>query len=92
MYNRYYTKHFQKSVQKVVRSGKISRAEIESMVDLIAQGGILPSKYRDHQLKGIFQEYRECHVRGDLLLVYQIHNKNLILLLIDIGSHSYLGV
>lgn len=92
MYIRYYTKHFQKSVQKVIRSGKISRTEIESVVDLIAQGEPLPLKYQDHQLKGIFREYRECHIRGDLLLVYQIQNKNLILLLIDIGSHSYLGV
>ena len=31
---------------------------------------------------------RECHVKNDLLLVYQIKKQKLILLLIDLGSHQ----
>ena len=34
--------------------------------------------------------YRECHIKGDLLLIYKIEKENLILILVDIGSHSQL--
>ncbi|MCK5854865.1 MAG: type II toxin-antitoxin system YafQ family toxin [Sulfurovaceae bacterium] len=48
----------------------------------------LPIKYKDHLLKGNLKEYRECHIKPDLLLVYKIDRE--ILELIDIGSHNYL--
>ena len=32
----------------------------------------------------------ECHIQHDLLLVYEIREAELVLLLIDIGSHTYL--
>lgn len=48
----------------------------------------LPAQYRDHQLTGSLKDYRECHVRSDILLVYQIHQNELVLLLVDIDSHS----
>ena len=36
------------------------------------------------------KEFREeeCHIQPDILLEYQKHNKELILLLLGIGSHS----
>ena len=46
----------------------------------------LEEKYRDHNLKGKFDGYRECHIKPDLLLVYRI--KDDALELVDIGSHS----
>lgn len=33
---------------------------------------------------------KECHIEPDLLLIYQVHDKELLLLLINIGSHSEL--
>lgn len=48
----------------------------------------LDEKYKDHQLKGKWKDYRECHIKPDLLLVYKINGD--ILELIDIGSHSEL--
>jgi len=64
--------------------------ELDNVGDVLASGGTLSKKYRDHKLNGDYKGYRECHIKGDLLLVYQIKNKELILLLVDIGSHSYL--
>ena len=46
----------------------------------------LEEKYRDHNLKGKFDGYRECHIKPDLLLVYRIKDDTLEL--VDIGSHS----
>lgn len=48
----------------------------------------LGEKYKDHQLKGKWKDYRECHIKPDLLLVYKINGDRLEL--IDIGSHSEL--
>ena len=46
----------------------------------------LETKYKDHQLKGNMKEFRECHIKPDLLLVYGIINDALEL--VNIGSHS----
>ena len=48
----------------------------------------LADKYKDHQLKGNMKEFRECHIKPDLLLVYMIDEN--VLKLVDIGSHSEL--
>lgn len=49
---------------------------------------VLPEKYRDHQLKGDMKAYRECHVKPDLLLVYQFEND--AVLLTNLDSHANL--
>ena len=48
----------------------------------------LDQKYKDHQLKGSLKDFRECHIRADLLLIYRVRDD--ILELIDIGTHSEL--
>ncbi len=90
MYQKYYTKNFQKSIKKIIRSGFIKRSEIESVIDIIADGDKLPERCKDHDLNGIYLGYRECHIRSDLLLIYKIEYKKLILILVDVGSHSEL--
>lgn len=57
---------------------------------MLASGKVLDKKYKDHQLKGEYKDYRECHVLNDLLLMYKIENDELILVLANIGSHSQL--
>lgn len=48
----------------------------------------LPEKYKDHRLIGNLNEFRECHVRPDLLLLYQIKDSTLVL--VRLTSHSEL--
>ena len=88
MYHKFYTKQFKKSVRKIIRSGRIGRDEIEKVIDILAGGNKLPEKFRDHMLSGAYAGYKECHIRPDLLLIYKIENKALVLVLSDIGSHS----
>lgn len=64
--------------------------EIKTVIKRIARGERLEISYRDHKLNGEFSAFRECHIRGDLLLVYQIIKKELVLVVIDIGTHSEL--
>jgi mRNA interferase YafQ len=82
------SKKYQKSFIKLYKAGQINLDKLNVVVNTIAAGETLPKKYRDHQLSGQLSDYRECHVRGDLLLLYQIREKELLLVLVNIGSHS----
>lgn len=43
----------------------------------------VPEKYRDHVLQGNLKKYRECHLKPDVLLAYQITDDSIILIAID---------
>lgn len=49
----------------------------------------LPEKYRDHNLSGDWNGYRECHIKPDLLLIYKKFDTDIIRLA-RLGSHSEL--
>ena len=66
------------------RSKDIDR--LKTVIVLLAQGRTLPAKHKDHQLKGIYKDCRECHVEPDWLLIYRIEAN--VLQLIRTGSHS----
>jgi mRNA interferase YafQ len=92
MYKTIYSKPFQKAFNKLVKAGlkKNTQDKLKEVVNVLASGKRLDTSYRDHQLHGEFSMYRECHIQGDLLLVYQIIDDELVLVLIDIGTHSKL--
>ena len=92
MYRIVRTKLFERSYGKLKQSGIKKQVinDIKNIIDSLALGELLPPKHRDHKLAGYFSGYRECHVRPNLLLIYQIGQGNLVLILVDIGSHPYL--
>ena len=48
----------------------------------------LPPKFRAHKLSGNYEDNWECHVRGDLLIIWiEITEENNIIL-VRAGSHS----
>ncbi len=81
---------YQKSLKRVSRWPSFSLDELNAAVNLLAEGAALPPEYRDHALKGNFSGLRECHIRSDLLLIYRKTETELIIILINIGSHSSL--
>lgn len=58
------------------------------LMQLVADEPLKP-QHRDHDLIGNWVGYRECHVKPDLLLIYQKPNNN-VLYLARLGSHSKL--
>lgn len=92
MYTIIRTKGFEKSFRRLTRGGltKRNKDSITEVIHMLASGKVLDKKYKDHQLKGEYKDYRECHVLNDLLLMYKIENDELILVLANIGSHSQL--
>lgn len=71
------SKVFQKAFLKFVKSGlkKNAQEEVEKAVNSLLFGEKLGAGYRDHKLSGEYEGYRECHIQGDLLLVYKIGSK-----------------
>ncbi len=84
------TKQYKKSLKKVLHGGKIKVTEVDLVVDFLCKGNKIPQKYNDHALTGEYFGYRELHIRPNVLLIYKIDNQILVLILVDIGSHSEL--
>lgn len=82
------TKAYRSAYKRVSKHKNFDRQALEKILDILSSGERLEPKYQDHQLTGEFKEYRECHIKNDLLLMYQKYEDILILLLIDIGTHD----
>ncbi len=93
MYAIFETGDFKKSYRRLLQSGTFkskARLELISVLQDLQKGKSLSARNRDHALTGDWEGYRECHIKGDLLLVYKIREEVLVLVLIDIGTHSQL--
>lgn len=84
-----FTSEFKKGYKKIKKQGK-NINKIKNVVEQIACGNILESKYKNHKLSNNkkFMNCMECHIEPDWLLIYRIDNNKLILLLVETGSHS----
>lgn len=58
------------------------------MTLLIANDAPLPEEWKDHGLTGEWADHRECHAKGDLLLIYQLRPDEVIF--VRAGTHSEL--
>ena len=56
---------------------------LDDVVEKLLHGIPLEEKYRDHELKGNFKGFRECHIQPDWLLIYLLENDILTLTLVD---------
>ena len=88
-----YEVKFTTQFKKDLKSAKKQNKNLDSLfevVSILADGGKLDAKYRDHDLSGKYRGTRECHIEPDWLLVYEIRNDVLVLMLYRLGSHSEL--
>lgn len=84
-----YSKAFKKQLKKVIKQGK-NIDKLLTVVDILSKGNELEEKYKDHALldNKYYKNCRECHIEPDWLLIYKYQNKELILYLVETGSHS----
>jgi mRNA interferase YafQ len=81
------TKKFKKSFKKLHLKDNDEAIYID-VISKLLNGIALDKKYKDHFLKGNPEQYKECHLKSDLLLIYRLYRDEVQL--IDIGSHSEL--
>ncbi len=60
--------------------------KLQFVIRTLADGKLLPNRFRNHKLTGNYKDLSECHVEPDWLLIYEI--KNNILYLVRTGTHS----
>lgn len=82
-----YSNRFKKNFKKY-KNNKVIRKELAIVIDLLVARKPLPSKYKDHELKGNKKGIRELHLAFDDLLLYIIIDDDNLLKLYDIGTHS----
>lgn len=58
------------------------------VVKLLLEGKALPKKLKDHPLSGNWKDHRDCHVKPDLVLIYNV--SDYAVTVVRIGSHSEL--
>jgi mRNA interferase YafQ len=87
-----YTARFKRDYRRE-KSGRHSKrldALLMEVVNLLAADTPLPRRNVDHPLSGEWKDFRDCHVRPDLILIYRKTDDN-GLELVRLGSHSELG-
>lgn len=75
---------------KLIKRRQKNPDKMDAVVEILASGEQLPAKYHDHALSDSrkYKDCRECHIEPDWLLVYRIDHGELILILVETGSHS----
>ena len=81
-----------KKMLKKIQKQNINLEELFTVIDKLANKEVLDIKYKNHNLVNdkYYKNCCECHIRPDLLLIYQYNDEKLLLLLISVGSHSEL--
>jgi mRNA interferase YafQ len=83
-----YSKSFLKDWERLTHSGRYDMRRLKNaMMQLIAGDVPLSVEFRDHPLEGSWLGYKECHISGDFLLIYQTYEERMIFFS-RTGTHS----
>lgn len=82
---------FKRDFKRVKLSGQYKNFDtlIRDVLTLLIADQPLPDRYFDHVLTGDWVGFRECHIKPDLLLIYEKIGGD-VLMLVRLGSHSEL--
>ncbi|MCF8232964.1 MAG: type II toxin-antitoxin system YafQ family toxin [Bacteroidales bacterium] len=78
---------FEKDFAKCVKRDFELKA-LEKVLEILESYGTLPATYKPHKLSGSYQNYWECHIKHDWLLIWRQNNKTKTIELIRTGTHS----
>ena len=81
------TGEFKQDLKRCKKRG-LSLDELWIVVAKLLDGETLPEKYRVHQLHGNRRGQWECHIQPDWLLIWEQHDQELILIMLNTGTHS----
>ncbi len=81
------TVQFRRDYKRMMKRGR-KRELLENVIDVLLEEKTLDVKYRDHELKGDYAGFHECHIQPDWLLIYKVDHGNLILTAARTGTHA----
>ncbi|MEW6187476.1 MAG: type II toxin-antitoxin system YafQ family toxin [Thermodesulfobacteriota bacterium] len=65
------TVQFKKDLKKAAKQRR-NHKKVEQVLEVLARPEPLPPAFKDHRLKGVWKDFRECHIEADWLLIYLI--------------------
>jgi mRNA interferase YafQ len=80
-----FTGAFKRDRKRAGRRGK-DLDKLDMLMRRLASEEQLEVRHRDHKLTGPWQDFRECHIEPDWLLVYGIANDEITF--VRTGTHS----
>ena len=81
------TSQFKASVKLAKKRG-LNINLLEGIIEKLRTDTPLGVKHKNHQLSGRFKGIWECHIQPDWLLLYLKEENNLVMTLVDTGTHS----
>lgn len=87
IYKLFKSNQFKRSYKKLQLNDSEEQAFIDVAFKLL-NAIELDVKYKDHTLTGNYAQYKECHIKPDLLLIYKL--EAMVIQFVDIGTHSEL--
>ncbi|WP_455476590.1 type II toxin-antitoxin system YafQ family toxin [Bartonella sp. B41] len=67
---------FKRDIKTVAKRGK-DLEKIKKVMLLLQEGKSLPSRYKDHPLKGNWCNFRDVHIEPDWVLIYKINDNEI---------------
>lgn len=83
-----FTGAFKKDYKRERRTDQGLDGVLKPVFDLLVSDAVLPANLRDHALAGRWKGFRDCHVKPDLVLIYE--KLPGVVRLVRLGSHSEL--
>ncbi len=87
MYSISYSKQFDKDLKVVAKRGYNTDLLLDVIRKLHELGKLEP-RYRSHKLQGEYNNYMECHIKSDWLLIWKQDNNTMKIMLTRTGTHS----
>ena len=82
-----------KTFIKDLNKARLADSQFEKLIqylNVLKESKQLPAKSKDHSLSGEYQDCREFHLGGDMLIIYLENLKTKEITLLRIGTHSQL--
>ena len=80
-----YTNKFKKDYKQAIKRN-LDISLIDALISDLINENPLAEKYKDHPLHGTYDGCRECHIKPDWLLIYQVGNG--VIVFERTGTHS----
>jgi len=82
---------FKRDLKREARGhyAKTLKADFGVVLRMLVENEPLAPRYRDHALTGNWHGCRDCHIKPDLVLIYEKPEDNRLVLL-RLGSHAQL--
>ena len=81
------TAQFKKDLKRAKKQNR-DMEHVKRVLAKLSKMTPLTPRYKDHKLKGMWRDFRECHIEPDLLLIYTISDFELRP--VRLGTHSEL--